>query len=111
MPSKRAEQGSGRVLRRGGRELDRLLQGGRRGGAALSGEGEPQLKQQGWPGRGVGWLVERAAQIARGRARGAVATGRLGGRPQQRHHLRAAARLAAQQVQRDPLGVSAVVFE
>ena len=107
----RAEQGGGRVLGRGGGELDRLGQGGRGGGAALSREGEPQLEQQGWPVRRVGWLVEPTAQIARGRAWGAAAAGRLGGRPQQRHHLRIAARFAVQQVQRDPLGVGAVAFE
>ena len=86
-------------------------QGGRGGGAAFSREGEPQLQQQGWPVRRVRWLVEPTAQIARGRAWGTAAAGRLGGRPQQRHYPRIAARFAVQQVQRDPLGVGAVAFE
>ena len=99
------------MVRRGCGELDRLLQGGSGGGAAFTRKGQAQLKQQGWPDRRIGGLVQRPAQVACCRARGAAAFCRLGGCPQQRHYLRTAARFAAQQVQRDALSVGAVAFE
>ena len=102
----RGQQGGGRAG-----QLDRLPQGRHRRGAALAGQGDPELEQEAGPVRGGRRLVQRAAQAGRGRARGAASGGGGGGRAQQRRHPRVTARLAAQQVQREAFGVGPVAFQ
>ena len=87
-----------------------LAQRGHGLGVALTGQRDPQLEQDGGPVRGIRWLVQRAAQVVRGRVRGAAASGGARGRPQQPGGPRVAARLAAQQVQRDAFDVGTLVF-
>ena len=81
------------------------------GRAALPGQRQAQFEQDRRPGCRLGGLVQRAAQVVRGRAGGAAAAGRLGGRAQQGHHAGTADRLAAQQVQREAFGVGPVAFQ